>query len=67
MSSSQIAAERVLAPAPGARPGGTARPHTGPRGVGTGRLNAARGVIVGLGIGLACWSLIGAAAWLWMA
>lgn len=67
MSSSQLDAERVLAPIPGARPGGRARPRAEPRGVGTERLNAARGVILGLGIGLACWFMIGAAAWVWMA
>lgn len=66
MSSSQLDAERVLAPVSAARPGGAARPRTGPRGIGTERLNAARGVIVGLGIGLACWSVIGAAVWFWM-
>lgn len=67
MSSSQIDAQRVLVPVPGARPGGPAGPHTEPQGVGTERLNAARGVILGLGIGLACWFMIGAAAWVWMA
>ena len=67
MSSSQIDAERVLAPAPRARPGVSARPHRDPRGIGTERLNAARGVILGLGIGVACWLVIGAAAWFWMA
>lgn len=68
MPPSQIDAERV--PALDTRPGVSAprvsaRPRVGPRSDGTGRLNAARGVVFGLGIGLACWLVIGAAVWLW--
>lgn len=64
MASSQI--ETQQASTHGAKPEVSAWPRVGPREVGTGRLNAARGIIVGLGIGLTCWLAIGTAVWAWM-
>lgn len=69
MALSQIETQQVSTP--GAEPEVSAWPRVGPRAgsreVGTERLNAARGIIVGLGIGLTCWLAIGAALWAWMA
>lgn len=64
MALSQIETQQAFTP--GAKPEASAWPRVGPQEVGTERLSAARGIILGLGIALACWSVIGAAAWSWM-